>query len=685
MKYLLCLSALLACLFHTPALHAQGENNQWCFGQKLGLNFNTTPPSFFMTNMGSAEGSAAVSDLAGNLLFYSSGGNNWDRNGNLMPNGSGLMGNGPVSSVSGNVGSSMTGVAIVKSPANNNQYYIITTDAIEDNIYKAYYSVIDMSLNGGLGDVIPSQKNIVLANDVAEGVITTRTGGCSGYWVLMHRKNGNQYLAFKIGQTGITTTPVVSAGQLGSNTPSAPSNGRIRFNHSGNRLVRGGGYFELATFNNITGVLSDFFVTQVNLQVGGAQCFTFSPDDSKLYAGSIYGLTQYNIALLPDTAAFENAQVVLNTNGILDMRPGPDGKIYCHPHSQVTMHVINMPNAAGAACQFTQNAFNVPVYTNGDPFFSELGNPVVIQPPADTVVHPLRDTTVCFGQELTLHPPMTYQSYYWNSGAITPEHTVQADGRYWLFGYDECHLYIDSFRVKFIDFSTDIGTDTSICAGQQLVLDASASTAGATYLWQDNSPEPVITVSNEGTYRVKVTVGPCSLTDSIHVGILDPFMNIAEPDTLICKGAVLTLHALAFPQSTYVWNTGNTGDAIHTDSAGTYRVTATNVCGVFYDTVVVTTEDCRCNVFVPNAFSPNGDGKNDVLEARLYCLGAADFYMAVYNRYGQRLFESHDPSSGWNGRQNGNLADAGAYFYYITYKNKAGEKIKKKGDVVLIR
>ena len=100
---------------------AGGENNQWCFGIRTGLDFNVLPPVFFEHRMQVMEGAASVSDQAGNLLFYSSGFAVWDRNGNRMPNGTGLQGNGPVISGTGK-GSSQNGVAIVQDPGRQSRY-----------------------------------------------------------------------------------------------------------------------------------------------------------------------------------------------------------------------------------------------------------------------------------------------------------------------------------------------------------------------------------------------------------------------------------------------------------------------------------------------------------------------------------------------------------------------------------
>jgi gliding motility-associated-like protein len=661
---------------------AQGQNNQWCFGQRYGFNFNTNPPSFFETNMRVFEGSASVCDNAGNLLFYSSGAYNWDRNGNLMPNGQGLNGNGPLapSLWPENIGSSSKGVAIVPNPANSNQYYIIVTDAIEDLVYNAYYSVIDMTLNGGLGDVIPTQKNILLTTDISEGVVATTASDCFGYWAVLHSRFGFEYRAFRIDNNGISTTPVISSGLVGN--PTAWVYGYLQFNTGGTMLARSGTEVEMADFNKTTGVLSSFFTVQAAQSSGGL--IEFSPDDTKLYVSNFEGLRQFNLGLLPNVAAVQNTQLLIDTAHVTTMRLGPDNKIYLAGFNSNYFSVINSPNTLGTGCQFASNAYLLPVYITPQFFFVyELGNKVPVNMPADTFIQTVLDTTVCFEQSLTLHAPDNYQSYFWFSNATTPEVTVSQDGAYWLHGHNSCNLYIDSFKVHFINFDVNLGADTSICEGTQITLDA--TTPDATYRWQDNSILPTYTASNEGMYKVNVTVGKCSKSDSILVDVMEPFADIIEGDTTICINQPFVLHGTAYPESNYLWGTGAVSENISISSEGTYILTASNVCGDFVDSVNIKTMDCSCNVFMPNAFSPNGDDINEIVKAELHCSDITAFTFRIYNRFGQCVFESSDVNKGWDGYYNNGQADVGTYFYYIQYKVSSGTVVKKKGDVVLIR
>ncbi len=136
---------------------AQGENNIWCFGAGAGIDFNGAVPVYFDQNMYSREGCASVSDANGNLLFYTRGSKIWDRNGNVMPNGTGMFGNGPVQNGQP-IGSSAGGAIAVKSVTDPDIYYAFSLGALEDGPISLWYSVVDMTLNGGLGDVVPNTK-----------------------------------------------------------------------------------------------------------------------------------------------------------------------------------------------------------------------------------------------------------------------------------------------------------------------------------------------------------------------------------------------------------------------------------------------------------------------------------------------------------------------------------------------
>ena len=133
--------------------NSQGEYNNWYFGNHAGVTFNSGSP-VAVTNgaLETTEGCSTISDATGNLLFHTDGMEVFDRNHNLMPNGAGLL---------GHSSSTQSGV-IVPQPNSSNIYYVFTVDELQSNSSAPLcYSIVDMTLNGGMGDVTTS-KNIQL-------------------------------------------------------------------------------------------------------------------------------------------------------------------------------------------------------------------------------------------------------------------------------------------------------------------------------------------------------------------------------------------------------------------------------------------------------------------------------------------------------------------------------------------
>src|SRR5215203_5287753 len=133
----------------TQICFAQGEYNQWCFGNLSGLDFNSGSPVAVSSQVNTTEGSSSIADAAGSLLFYSDGISVWNKNHVLMSNGSGL--NGGVSSTQS--------ALIVAQPQSPSLYYIFTTAESQGGAGFCY-SIVDMTLQAGLGAV--TTKNVLL-------------------------------------------------------------------------------------------------------------------------------------------------------------------------------------------------------------------------------------------------------------------------------------------------------------------------------------------------------------------------------------------------------------------------------------------------------------------------------------------------------------------------------------------
>jgi gliding motility-associated-like protein len=194
-----------------------------------------------------------------------------------------------------------------------------------------------------------------------------------------------------------------------------------------------------------------------------------------------------------------------------------------------------------------------------------------------------------------------------------------------------------------------------------------------------------------GTYRITATgnypvCASVSASDSVVVSAF-PVVNLG-PDSVIClDGPSITLSDLnngSNPAVKWLWNTGDTSSSIVVVHPGTYSVTASENNCATTDNVIVN-KDCYTDI--PNAFTPNGDGSNDYFFPRqLLSKGVAGFTMSVYNRWGQKLFETDNPNGrGWDGKFNEKEQPMGVYIYQMKVVLKNGRIEEYEGNVTLVR
>jgi gliding motility-associated-like protein len=209
----------------------------------------------------------------------------------------------------------------------------------------------------------------------------------------------------------------------------------------------------------------------------------------------------------------------------------------------------------------------------------------------------------------------------------------------------------------------------------------------ATYLWNTGGTDSVITISQSGQYTIEAFIENCTLRDTVMV--LDTRETDNFPsDTVICRDEPLRLSP-PLPGE-YQWSDGSQGSEIVITSSGNYAVSVTNECGEFIFSTKVEAEDCACNIYVPNAFSPNGDGINDFLEVYVGC----DFEyemkrFGVFDRWGGQVYTSGaDEAPAWDGSARGKPLAPGIYVWFLefeTLRNGVAEKHLEKGEVSVVR
>ncbi|MEO6252064.1 MAG: gliding motility-associated C-terminal domain-containing protein [Ferruginibacter sp.] len=227
----------------------------------------------------------------------------------------------------------------------------------------------------------------------------------------------------------------------------------------------------------------------------------------------------------------------------------------------------------------------------------------------------------------------------------------------------------------------DLGPDGNLCTNSQGNI-----TPGIfnNYLWQDNSTQPNYTVSNPGTYWVRVTdANNCSATDTLNIISIDTIpQNFLPPNQELCYGNVLRITVPDY--FTYQWSTGSTGDFIDINTFGTFYLTVKdwNLC-TGTDSISIQRKNC-INIGIPNAFTPNGDSKNDIFKPTIF-QAVKNFSFIVFNRYGEKVFETFDYGRGWDGTYKGKGQATGSYIYRIKFTNIFGWESVENGSVLLIR
>ena len=235
-----------------------------------------------------------------------------------------------------------------------------------------------------------------------------------------------------------------------------------------------------------------------------------------------------------------------------------------------------------------------------------------------------------------------------------------------------------------------------ICEGDMLLLMPFVSGGSGDYTYRWNGPDNFssdkktifinsVNTYMAGNYMLTVTdTAECKKSSTFELVVEQgPEVSFSEKDTLfLMPGDILDAQAQAVA---YLWSTGDTTSAIRVDTMGLYWLHSTGINGCkSSDTVCVLWGGVP--FFVPNAFSPNGDGLNDIFEAIPLYDYVKDFVLQIYNRWGQQIFESSGTNKGWNGTFKGEPVQQGTYVYRILYRDFQTNQTKSvKGTVVVVR
>ncbi len=724
MKQIRILSFLLLLLQNISGeAIAQNQNNQWRFGFAAGVEFLPSGPvSTAPTAIATGEGSASIANpVTGALMFYTDGVTIWNALNQPMPNGTGLLGG--VSQLS-----STTAAVIVPRPFTPNQYHVFTIDEqFSNNGFR--YSLVDMSLNNGLGDVVIGQKNIPLLATTSEKIHAVPSSDGCGYWVITHQTVGNTFTCFKVTQAGVQLPPVLTT--IGSTQGNGA--GHMKVSPQFNKLALGSfqaGTIELYDFNNTTGVVSNLVTWNFTFPNSLLYGIEFSPNGNLLYVSNLSRIVQYNISL-PTATQIQNSayEVSFGTSFYTpaSLQLGPNDKIYA---ASSGLDVINNPNSPGFACGFQTNV--VPL--QGTPNYG-LPQKIYLLGQSSPNAISFNDSCLQSVINFALADTTGVISYSWNfgdpaSGSQNTSNQVQPSHQFTQAG---------SFLVTVVlgkgCFSDTIKTTINVINCQvtppaftgllfsgdtcevttNFIWSVNGSTGSSFFSWNFGDPA-------SGASNLVLFSGVAPFPPANHVfsgpGVYNVCLTFQEPGQpaqttcrlvrigLCCRPQIL-VNDTCFDKPTNFKLIGvdtlRSANWFFGDQSGTGPVQQLSPTFVYGETGLYNVEvryvascgqgrvnrlieviNCRndCELSFPNVVTPNGDGLNDIWQIVQDC-PLQNYSLTVFNRWGRPVFKSSNAQEAWKPMNE----EGGTYFYQLSLLKSGAESRQEeyKGWIQIVK
>lgn len=594
-RVIYCLLILLLSIAGKIGFGQKNIANHWFFNNSVGLDFNSgTPIPEYQGKVAiSSGGSTCISDSIGNLLFYTDGETVWSHNHQLMLNGSGLSG----------MKDAAQPALIFKMPASSTKYYIFTVGSNNGGLWGLHYSIIDMTLDGGLGGIIPGQKNIALAAGTDANDKLTGFGHANGtdFWVIVRKFNNDKYASFLVNSMGVQPTPILS------NTRYIATNanllGQMKMSPDGKKLIcpfgsssvaGGNADIEICDFNSNTGQIILNFILKEGISLAGLE---ISPDSKLLYVGYIKDhspsapaglfenqIFQYDLSL-SDSLQFLQSRLTISSGPGIKLQLAPDGKIYCMSYDDYSsatasgaplpdsLSVINKPWVRGTGCDFQPAA----LYLGGPLASGEFPNFTQEQ-----LYRFVWTGGLCAGVPFNFRHRFIPEpdSIHWDfgdpgSGALNtstvynPTHVFSAGGTYEVYTYvkypngriEETSREVEVLPKPY----PNLGPDTLVCAGTDITLTPGNGFVG--YYWNGAimTGNPTYLATDTGTYivRVKNDLG-CYNADTIQVlqrpapALDETNLNIAPTTCGGTTGAITGLQIIGQPPYAFQWTASGT-------------------------------------------------------------------------------------------------------------------------------
>jgi gliding motility-associated-like protein len=322
-----------------------------------------------------------------------------------------------------------------------------------------------------------------------------------------------------------------------------------------------------------------------------------------------------------------------------------------------------------------------------------LSDTVVIAQAPDVPFDLGADRAKCDNDTLTITAPAGFTKYSWadnynisNRYTQTVKVWPSADTTYTVIAetLNGCLVY-DSVRITLKTAPPlDLGADTSFCRNDSVIINAASGFTS--YLWNTGETSQQIIAKNKGLYHVSAQApNGCIVRDSLEVLNVYalPIANLGV-DTMICMNSNYTFNA--GNHVSYLWQDGSTARTFTTSAVGKYwvQVTDGNHC-VSSDTVqILKYKNCGNSIDFPNAFTPNNDRRHETYKP-IVKGNISKYRFTIFNRWGQRVFETTQINYAWDGTIGGKLQDTGTFVWICEYQFAGEEKKVAKGTLLLVR
>jgi len=623
------------------------EAQNWVFGKNAMINFSdgqanasTTPLDILYPN-----GSSSISDAAGNLKLITDG---------IVVKQGGFYTINNGDNLNGNNFSSQSSI-IIPQPGNSRRYYVFTVDMYIPPVFTdgVNYSIVDFPTSGGSS--VTSKNNLIL-NENAQKICATKHANGRDYWIVAHGFGGNKggnFYSYLLSDSTLNTNAVVTT--IGhphtGNTSSNNGAGSMKISPDGSKLalvIPDDGVVEVYDFDNSTGKVSNLIDSQAG-QFTYVNGIEFSPDNSKLYFTITPLGDGTNIlyqANLNDANPFTSPYIVhqfdVQQFGSADsllgaVQLGVDGKIYVAKFKKGVneipyLGVVYNPNRELASCNYNElnhNANNG-IYLNGGGSLIGLPN---------------------FASNFLDIPHFYYVNQcHKDTTSITIRNTANIDQADWDFGNSSGSLVVND----------------NLSPG---------------FVYSDPGDYTISLTENYGTEQY-------TYTKDIRIHELPNVVLAEGVDTVyILENSTVQLDAGQW--DFYKWTPGGSTDRYYdVTQEGLYEVMVTDSnCCKNTDAVYVK----YATISFPNAFNPKSNiTTNSVFKIVGEFGGFKSYRLSIFNRWGQLLFDSEDPTEGWDGTYNGNESPPGTYVYSAYFESFASDikpslVVKKSGTVTLLR